>query len=124
LWEQCGAEAGGTNAPSELAGLANENGEDARCIFTVSKFSDRELGALFAGLRACVTAGEFLDPASGIDEFLFARKERMASSADTDLDIALRGTGVIDRAARARNRSFAVVGMNICFHGFKKEAGA
>ena len=44
----------------------------------------------------------------------------MAGSADADLDIALRGTGVVDRAARARNRGFAIVGMNICFHGFKK----
>jgi hypothetical protein len=119
--ERVSPEAAVGSAPARLAGLAKENGEDARCIFTVSDFSDGELGALFTGLRACVTAGEFLDPPGGIDELLFTGEERMAGRADADLDVALRGTGVIDGAARARNRRFAIVGMNICFHGLKRE---
>ncbi len=91
-----------------------------RGIFTVSKVSGWELGALFAALRACVTAGEFLDAARGIDEFLLAGEEGMARCADTHFDVALGGPCVVNRTARTRDVGLLVIGMNICFHGLEK----
>jgi hypothetical protein len=52
---------------------------------------------------AAVTAREFLNPAGGVDEFLFAREKRVASGTNTDLNIAARRTGMINRPARAAN---------------------
>jgi hypothetical protein len=100
-----------------------QNGEDARGIFTVSKISVWKLGLLFPALGARVTAGEFLDPAGGIDELLFPGEERVASRADADLDVALGRAGVVDGAAGARDRGLLVIWMNICFHGSEKGLG-
>jgi hypothetical protein len=70
--------------------MKKQNGEGASRIFTVSKFAAGKLSFLFAAaLRAGVTAGEFLDPAGGIDKFLLTGKERMAGRADTDFQVAL-----------------------------------
>ena len=73
------------------------------------------------GFRAAVAAREFLYATCGIDELLFSGKKRMARRANTDFDILACGTGVINLAARAANGRLDVVGMNICFHGFKKD---
>ena len=58
----------------------------------------------FAGasrFRAAVAAREFLHPTRGVDELLFAGEKRMASGADTDFNVRLGRTGVINRTARA-----------------------
>ena len=72
------------------------------------------------GLRGGIAAGEFLDSAGRIDKFLFSREERMARSANTDLQIAARGPGVVIRPAGAGNNGRFVTGMNLGFHIFKK----
>ncbi|MDB6175690.1 MAG: AMP-dependent synthetase and ligase [Chthoniobacteraceae bacterium] len=74
-----------------------------------------------ARLHAGVTAGEFLDAACRIDELLFTSEKRMALSADADLEVATSRTGVVSRPACACDRGFRVVGMDICFHGCKRE---
>jgi hypothetical protein len=65
---------------------------------------------------AAVTAGEFLDPARGIDKLLFAGKKGMTSGTNADLNIATRGASVIHRAACAHHIGFVVFWMNACFH--------
>jgi hypothetical protein len=65
---------------------------------------------------AAVTAGKFLDPARGIDKFLFAGEKGMTSGTNADLNIAMRGACVIHGAARAHHISFVVFWMNACFH--------
>jgi hypothetical protein len=67
-------------------------------------------------LRAAITARELLDPAGGIDEFLLARKKRMASGADADFNIATCRARVIHRAARAHHVGLEILRMNACFH--------
>ena len=74
-----------------------------------------------ARLDAGITAREFFNAAGGIDELLFAGKKRMAGRADTNLDIAFRGTGMVSRAASAVDVGLDVIGVNICFHGGKRE---
>ncbi|MDB6153272.1 MAG: AMP-dependent synthetase and ligase, partial [Chthoniobacteraceae bacterium] len=74
-----------------------------------------------ARLHAGVTAGEFLDAACRIDELLFTSEKRMALSADADLEVATSRTGVVSRPACACDRGFRVVGMDICFHGCKRD---
>ena len=68
---------------------------------------------------AAVTAGEFLDPARGIDKLLFAGEKGMTSGTNADLNIATRGAGVIHRAACARHISLVIFWMNACFHLLK-----
>ena len=65
---------------------------------------------------AAVTAGKFLDPARGIDEFLFAGEKGMTSSTNADLNIATRGASVIHRAACAYHIGLVIFWMNACFH--------
>ena len=65
---------------------------------------------------AAVTAGEFLDPARGIDKLLFAGEKGMTSGTNADLNIATRGASVIHRTACAHHISFVVFWMNVCFH--------
>lgn len=65
---------------------------------------------------AAVAAGEFLDPARGIDKFLFAGEKWMTSGTNADLNIATRGASVIDRAACAHHISLVIFWMNACFH--------
>ena len=86
------------------------------------KFSVGNLGALLAALRTCVTARELLDTACGIDELLLTSEERVAGSANTDLDVPTGRTGVIRRTARAVDRGGIVVRMNFSFHGWRKRA--
>ena len=80
------------------------------------------LGAGSGGLHAAVATGEFLDPAGGIDELLFAGEEGVTGGANTDLDIPACRAGMIDRAAGADNIRLVVLRMNVRFHGGKESA--
>ena len=72
------------------------------------------LGA--GGFGAAISPRELLDAPSRIDKFLFASEKGMTSGTNPDLNIATRGAGVIDRAARAYHISLIVFWMNACFH--------
>ena len=99
-----------------------QNGEDARGIFTVSEFRIVALGGLFPWGGSAVTAGEFLDASSGIDEFLLPGEEGMASRTDADLQVAFGAAGMVGGPTGAMDGGFFVVGMNICFHSLEKGA--
>ena len=71
-------------------------------------------------MRGGVAAGKLFDSAGRIDKFLFAREERMACGANTNLQVAARGPGVVIRPAGAGNNGRFVTGMNLGFHIFKK----
>ena len=45
----------------------------------------------------------------------------MARRTDADFDVALRGTGVIDRSARAGDFGLVVIGMDVRFHDREKD---
>lgn len=95
------------------------NGEDAGSVVTVSGKNSRYLLRGARRLGVAVAAGEFLDASGGINEFLFAGEKGMARRADTDLDVALGGTGVVNGPAGAGDRRFDVIGMDISFHSEK-----
>lgn len=69
------------------------------------------------GFCAAVTASEFLHPAGGIDEFLFAGEKRMAGGTDADFNIPFGRARVINRAAGTGHIGCLVIGMNVRFHG-------
>ena len=94
----------------------------ARGTFTVKKKWLQKLKFLAAGSRRCrVTLGELLDAACGINEFLFAREERVAGGADTNAKITPCGTGWVSGPAGASDVGLFVAGMNVSFHGVGKE---
>jgi long-chain acyl-CoA synthetase len=66
---------------------------------------------------AAVSAGEFLNPACGVDELLFAGEKRMACGTDTDFNVLTSGARMVDGAARANNVGFYVFRMDVRFHG-------
>ena len=66
--------------------------------------------------RAAVAAREFLHSPRGVDELLFARKKRMASGADADLDPLLGRSRVIDSSAGTGNICLGILRMNVRFH--------
>ena len=68
-------------------------------------------------LRAAIAAREFLYAAGGIDKLLFAGEKWMASGANTDLDVLLGRTGVVNRAAGAGDVGLVVFRMDVRFHG-------
>ena len=70
--------------------------------------------------RAAIAAREFLHPAGGIDELLFAGEKRMAGGADADFDVPASRAGMVDRAAGAANVRLVVVRMNVRFHVGKR----
>ncbi len=74
------------------------------------------------GLGAAVAAGEFLDPACGVDELLLTREKRMAGGADADFNITLGRTCMVNRAARAVDVGFEILRMNVGFHVQKRRA--
>ena len=81
--------------------------------------SKTEQLSFFSSLRelgGAVTLGKFLHPASRINEFLLTGEKRMASRANTDLNILARRTGVIDCPARASNIGLKILWMNVGFH--------
>lgn len=79
------------------------------------------LGRAARSLGGAVTARKLLDASCRIDKFLFAGEKGMASGANADFNVPARRTGMVNGAAGARNGGFGVVGMNICFHNWKKD---
>ena len=72
----------------------------------------RGLGGFLA-----VTLVEAIDASCGIDELLFARKERVASRTDFDVQVTFAGRAGFERlAARAGDGYFNVFGVNSWFH--------
>jgi len=65
---------------------------------------------------ATVTAGKLFNAPGGIHKLLFACEKWMASGTNTDLNIATRGAGVIDRAACAHHIGFVIFWMDAGFH--------
>src|SRR5262245_36126671 len=60
---------------------------------------------------------EAIDASRGVDQLLFAGKERVASGADFDVQIALLGRARLERlAASAGNCDIDVFWMNSWFH--------
>ena len=80
-----------------------------------------QLSFLFSpcGFGAAVAAGKFLDAPGRIHELLFAGEKGMTSSANTDLNIAARGAGMIHRTACARHIGLVILWMNIGLHLWK-----
>ncbi len=68
------------------------------------------------GFGATVTAGKLFNAPGGIHKLLFACEKWMASGTNTDLNIATRGAGVIDRAACAHHIGFVIFWMDAGFH--------
>ena len=68
------------------------------------------------GLGAAVALGEFLNPTSRVDKFLFAGEKRMTSGADTDSNVAPGRAGVIHRTACANHVGLMIFWVNACFH--------
>ena len=60
----------------------------------------------------------FFDSASGVEEFLFTGKERVAVRANFHVDIAGRRPSFDHISARTRNRRRLIFWMNSCFHRF------
>lgn len=72
----------------------------------------RGLGGFLA-----VTLVEAIDASCGIDELLFARKERMASRTNFDVQVTFARRARFERlAARAGDVYFVIFGMNSWFH--------
>jgi hypothetical protein len=68
------------------------------------------------GFGATVTPGKFFYAPGRIHKLLFACEKWMASSANSDLNIATRRAGVIHRAARAHDIGFVIFWMDAGFH--------
>jgi len=68
------------------------------------------------GFGATVTSGKLFNAPGGIHKLLFACEKWMASGTNTDLNIATRGAGVIDRAACAHHIGFVIFWMDAGFH--------
>ena len=68
---------------------------------------------------------EHVDAAFRVDHRLLAREVRVAGGAGVHLHLRLRGAGVYDVAARARDRGVAVLRMDTVFHlsDLSKEIG-
>jgi len=81
----------------------------------------KNLSFLFAarGFGAPVTPGKFFDAPGRIHELLFAGEKGMTSGANTDLNIATRGTAVVYRAACAHDICLVILWMNTGFHLWK-----
>jgi len=92
-----------------------------RLKFTVWALSCGRLGATQGS--AAVTPGELLNTSGGIYKLLFTREERMAGCTNTNFDIALVGTGLVDGSAGAADVGFEIVGMDVGFHNGQKWAG-
>ena len=68
---------------------------------------------------AAVAAGKFLDATGRIHELLFAGEKGMTSGANTDLNIAARGAGMIHRTACAHHIGLVILWMNTGLHFWK-----
>ena len=74
------------------------------------------------GLGAAIAPGKFLDASRSIDELLFAGEKGMTSGTNTNLNIAMRRAGVINRAACAHHIGLVIFWMDARFH-LKEERG-
>ena len=85
------------------------------------RYSEEQLSFLSGAgsFGTAVAAGKFLDPTRGIDKFLFAGEKGMTSGANTDLNIAARGAGMIHRTACAHHFGHVILWMNIGLHFWK-----
>lgn len=68
------------------------------------------------GFRATIAARELFNPASSVDEFLFAGEKRMTCRANANFYVLLRRTGVVDSTTGARNVGLVILRMNVRFH--------
>ncbi len=84
-------------APSEPPGLKNVRTETA-CLLLL------------------VLIEEALNASFSVEQLVFAREERMAVSADFDLDLLFGRAGFDHVAASAGDSGFRVNGMNALFH--------
>ena len=73
-------------------------------------------------LGAAVALGEFLDPAGGIHEFLFAGEKRMTSGTDADSNITTGRTCMVDRATGADHLRLLIFWVYVRFHVSKRSA--
>jgi hypothetical protein len=71
---------------------------------------------LLLGLFYIVFPAEPFDTAGGINEFLFARKERMTGGTDFNFNILGGGTGFYHITAGAAYLSDLIFGMDFLFH--------
>jgi hypothetical protein len=85
------------------------------------RYSFAQLRFCGAGrLGAAVTARVFFNSAGRIDKLLFAGEKRMTSGADTDFDVLLRRTGMVDRPAGTGDFGLVILRMNVRFHDQKR----
>ena len=78
----------------------------------------------FGGWFLAIALVEAIDASGGIDQLLFTRKERVASRANFDVQIALLGGASLERlAASAGNGYFDVFWVNSWFHLFQLSIG-
>ena len=81
-------------------------------------------GSIFGCRFLAVTLIEAIDASGGIDQLLFAGKERVASRTDFYVQVTFAGgAGFEDLAARAGNGYFVVFGMNSWFHSSSLSIG-
>src|SRR5581483_7106461 len=85
-------------------------------IGMVHRESDERPGQLSffgaGGLGAAVALGEFLNTARGVDKLLLTGEKRVASSADTDSNVAPGRAGPINRPTRANHLGLVIFWMN------------
>ena len=68
-------------------------------------------------LAETVLAAELVDPATGVDDFLLARVERMTGRADLDCEVLTERAASRELvAATTGNFDIAVIGMDVGFH--------
>ena len=67
-------------------------------------------------LLFCITLLEFLHASGAVDQFLFAREERVAIGANFNADVLFGWARVDHVAAVAGDRRLAVFGVNLLFH--------
>jgi len=82
---------------------------------TAFKIKTHAVGAGFLSLDSELSV-ETIDAAAGINQFLFARKERVALGANFHSDFLFGGTGFKALAASASDSGDCIIGMDALFH--------
>ena len=102
---------------------AKQNGEGAERLHRQGDLEMVELTLFLRGPRldAGIAAGKLFNSPGCIDKLLLASEKRVTGRADANLDVAPRGPGSITGAAGAADYRLHVLGVNICFHGQKRE---
>ena len=81
-------------------------------------------GSCFGSRFLTVTLIKAIDASCGVDQLLFAGKERVAGRTDFDVQVTFAGRASLERlAARAGNGYFVVFGMNSWFHSSSLSIG-